>query len=292
MRTPGKCDESASSSPEPPVQEVAPAAGHDKTGVSFWLDNAGKAIGLIAGIVALGYAVGGLIVTLRMVYTGFSVDDAVGVVGQLPREFVVAAGFVPLGIATVLGGSIWVVVVRPLIGGPRLNNADSTLGKKTDSKARWVTAVDWSLSLGFAGAMAILVLVRYPSVSSAVFVASGVLVAGMALYGAGSLTNRSMVQGGRHPAANLVLTALATVALTIPGAILLVSHTGLRSARVCLTGPDVLNGRLLADTKDRVVLALSSGDEPDAIVAIPAPRVEKIYVGAFVRSACRDDDTT
>ena len=118
-----------------PFEKIAPAAGHDKTGVSFWIDNAGKAIGLIAGIVALGYAVGGLIVTLRMVYSGFSVDDAVGVVGQLPREFVVAAGFVPLGIATVLGGSLWVVVGCPLIAGPRLNNAYSTLGKKTDAKA-------------------------------------------------------------------------------------------------------------------------------------------------------------
>ena len=53
-----------------------------------------------------------------------------------------------------------------------------------------------------------------------------------------------------------------------------------------------MNGKLLADTKDRVVLALSSGDEPDAIVAIPAPRVEKVYVGALSDLACRGDDTT
>ena len=61
-------------------------------------------IGLIAGVVALVYLLGGVIYALRLVFDGFSLEAIVGLIGQLPRETVITAGFVEgLGPAVLVG---------------------------------------------------------------------------------------------------------------------------------------------------------------------------------------------
>jgi hypothetical protein len=286
-------------------------------GVSAWLDNAGKAISLIAGVVGAAYAVGGLVVTLRVVYHGFSLDDAVSVIGQLPREYVLTTGLVPLGIATVLGISLWLIAIYPVVeqlpggqhgtgtssvGKAPLGHGDAGQGSSAE-QSRWgrvraslpdehgswlVFGVDVGVSVLFAGATATLALAEYFALLPLVLVLPGVLVATMGLY-ASTLNNRPLLKGQRSTE-RMALSALVTVAMAIPGAILLVSLSGLNTARVCLVGTGEIDGRLLADTNDRVLLARSLPGHAKRIVAVPAAQVETVYVGQ--RSAddrCRAD---
>src|SRR3954469_20908952 len=149
-RNPDDPKEDSSQLQRPQGATVAQAA--DGAGVSEWLDNAGKAIGLIAGVVGGAYAVGGLVVTLRVVYHGFSLDDAVSVVGQLPREYVVTTGFVPLGIAPVLRVTLWLIAIRPA-GDQRPDARRRVPAALPSDRQDWlVFAVDASISLVFAGA--------------------------------------------------------------------------------------------------------------------------------------------
>ncbi len=262
---------------------------------SVWrlMDNAGKAIGLIAGLVGVGYAVGGLVVALRMMFNEFFPDDAVVLIGQLPREFVVTTGFVPLAIAVVLGGTVWIVVVRPAIGDSQRPAASSDPGKRTrwrdDPWSRRLLGVaDVGLSVVFAGAMAILVVSRYAFWPSAPLAAVGVLVAAMVLFGQNAaLSSRNLLVQSAGGELRLV-TALATIALATPGAILLVSQSGFKEARVCIAGSAEMRGMLLAHTNDRVLLAQrSAGGEAKAIVALPAARVERVEVGDMsLATAC------
>lgn len=263
---------------------------------AWWLvDNAGKAIGLIAGLVGVGYAVGGLVVALRMLFNEFTPDDAVVLIGQLPREFVITAGFVPLAIAVVLGGTLWIVLVRPAIGHTQPPDAGRAEGKRAwwpkDRWSRVLVVVDVGLSVAFAGAMAILVVARYAFWPAAPLAAVGVLVAAMVLFGQQAALSSRRLREVRAGGELRLVTALATVALATPGAILLVSQSGFKPARVCIAGSAEMRGRLLAHTNDRVVLARRNGDgDAEAIVALPAARVERVDVGdASVAGACPAD---
>jgi hypothetical protein len=76
----------------------------DASATGGWLRTAGEAIGLIAGAVAFVYVLGGLVIALRMIFDRFTLEETVGLIGQLPREFVVTAGFVEvIGISGLIG---------------------------------------------------------------------------------------------------------------------------------------------------------------------------------------------
>jgi hypothetical protein len=91
--------------------------------------------------------------------------------------------------------------------------------------------------------------------------APGLIVAIMAFVGERSATGSRGPIDARPLVERRVVTALATVVPAVPGAILLVSYSGLRRAQVCLRQPDQvgatehISGALLADTEDRIVLA-------------------------------------
>ena len=56
------------------------------------LQVAGEAVALLAGVVAAVYSLGGLVLAVRLLSDGFSVDAVVSLLGLAPRELLVGGG--------------------------------------------------------------------------------------------------------------------------------------------------------------------------------------------------------
>jgi len=81
------------------------------------LQVAGEAVALLAGVVAAVYSLGGLVLAVRLLSDGFSVDAVVSLLGLAPRELVVSAGLVQaLGPAAVM--AIGAALVYGVTDGP------------------------------------------------------------------------------------------------------------------------------------------------------------------------------
>jgi hypothetical protein len=101
------------------------------------LATATAVVGLLAGLVAVVYVVGGLVIALRMLFDHFSLGSTVTIVGQLPRELVVTTAMLDVLLpAFVLGllvalATVFVYLVRGLpsrtTGRPRLGRLEGVL---------------------------------------------------------------------------------------------------------------------------------------------------------------------
>jgi hypothetical protein len=68
-----------------------------ENGGSEPLKTATAIVGLLAGIVAVVYVLGGLVIALRLLLDGFEVGSVAAIVGQLPRELVVSTALLDVG---------------------------------------------------------------------------------------------------------------------------------------------------------------------------------------------------
>jgi hypothetical protein len=76
------------------AKDIAEEMTKRPAGVTGVLKNAGEAIGLIVGVVALAYVFGGVVIVLRLITDHSNAEQAVAVIGGLPRELVITLGFV------------------------------------------------------------------------------------------------------------------------------------------------------------------------------------------------------
>jgi hypothetical protein len=81
------------------------------------LETAGAIVGLLAGVVALVYVLGGLVLALRLMFDHFSFASVVTIIGQLPRELVVTTAMLDVllpaftfGLMVALGAALLGVV--------------------------------------------------------------------------------------------------------------------------------------------------------------------------------------
>jgi hypothetical protein len=82
------------------------------------LKTATAIVGLLAGVVAVVYVLGGLVIALRLVFDHFSIQGAVTAVGQLPRQAVVTMALLNVvGPAVAFG--ILAAILYGLLGRPR-----------------------------------------------------------------------------------------------------------------------------------------------------------------------------
>src|SRR5215207_3240028 len=70
------------------------AAQDEGGGAAGLIKTAGDALGLVAGLVALGYFVGAAVVAVRLFVEKFKPDEVAAVIGELPRETVITLGFI------------------------------------------------------------------------------------------------------------------------------------------------------------------------------------------------------
>src|SRR3954471_22616995 len=97
---------------------------------------AGETVALLGAAVTGVYLLGGLVLALRLLSDGFSVDAVVALLGQAPRELVVSAGLVlAIGPAVLVGvGAAMYFGVRnrpaprPPVGTPATQHATGDAG--------------------------------------------------------------------------------------------------------------------------------------------------------------------
>src|ERR1700741_2915935 len=69
-----------------------------------FLTTATKVAGLLAGLIAAVYLLGGVVIALRLLFDGFSAGSMVTLLGQLPRELVITTAMLEvIGLAAVVG---------------------------------------------------------------------------------------------------------------------------------------------------------------------------------------------
>jgi hypothetical protein len=278
------------------IAERVAARLPDGSGARAWLRTAGEAIGLIAGAVAFVYLLGGLVIALRMIFDRFTLEETVGLIGQLPREFVVTAGFVEVvGISALVGlvaGLVLAAFNRPR----RAQSDDERWPKLTDQRFRMPT---WFWLIGLAvvlvapsaawlalasdleplPSIVAIVAAALPSYGVVCLGWYGLRRVGMTAKADGETQTSGEVKGSRGQRA--LLGGAIWAGMTVPGVVVFLSLVGFEPARVCLRGSgQELTGRLVANTGEQVLL-LRREDNPErrSVVTVPGDRVERLDYG-------------
>jgi hypothetical protein len=112
--------------PSPPTPAGGKGENEQKPGA---LGVATTVVGLLAGIVAVIYVLGGLVIALRLLFDHFSPSSVVAIVGQLPRELVVTTAMLDVIAPAAAFGLLVLVIagvgrqVRDIVTEPRERSA-------------------------------------------------------------------------------------------------------------------------------------------------------------------------
>lgn len=241
-------------------------------------NTATKAVGLLAGVVAATYVLGGAVIALRMLFEGFTPATVITLLGQLPRQLVISTALLDviapaatLGLVAALfyGGFdrpqampagrearidhdphqpltfVWLAAVSILLAVPALWTAHHNEGWTP-----WLLTSLLGIAVTFALAIAGLYLIRCAGGASgwsrlAKAAAAGAVWAGVAL----------------------------TPAVMLAGAL------RFEEAQVCTSDSLVATeGALIGEGSDHVLLATDFGDE-ESVLSLPAERVTKSQYG-------------
>jgi hypothetical protein len=254
------------------VKRVREAEG----GTPGVLKNAGEAIGLIAGVVGLAYMLGGLVLALRMLLDGYRAEQAVSVIGLLPRESVITLGFVEVVASAALVGVV-VAVIAAAVNKP--------------SHLRDEEPLDGSLvvMLFLASAVAALICVlllaaqdgwRWQLLLEALF---GILAFAALCAGWRALR----LAGGdlHHRVSRVLLVAFVFTVAAIPLTAGAASLASFERVRLCVTGYDEPRvGHLIALTTDWAVVGRDDESRPlgtrRTVVVLPGESVTRADTGA------------
>jgi hypothetical protein len=255
---------------------------------SRWVADASEVLGLAAGAVAVVYMLGGLAFALRLLLDGSSVSETTALVGQLPRDFLITAGFVlvlgPPAVVAVTAGLV--LAAFDGVSEPPPKHARGPSGRKWPGLSwRWGFLPTW-IWLGAVAVISIvpaLVLLLQEEVRNAGEVSSLVfawLISWLAL-GVGWYSLRQVAERHRdHRRRRSLLGGLIWLAMAVPASLAAAAHIGLEPARVCLHESGEVRGRLVADTRDAVFLTRTSGtEEEEAVVRVPAGEVRRLTYG-------------
>ena len=204
-----------------------------------WLANAGQAVGLVAGVVALGYLLGAGVIAVRLFMDKFAPDEVAGVIGELPREFVITLGFIE-GLAIAASVGLLLALLAVLAEWP--------------SKTTKPAAAGWSAAL-FAVACFIFIIVFEGGWRRQMWILVPLLLMSLAAGAAGAAALARAGQAERSERSRGALCFLVVTAVGIPLCVMFGPIVGFPDARVCLRdSEEPLTGSLVADTPDSVVL--------------------------------------
>jgi hypothetical protein len=249
------------------------AAQDEGGGATGLIKTAGDALGLVAGIVALGYFVGAAVIAVRMFVEKFNPDEVAAVIGELPRETVITLGFIE-GVAVA-------AAVGLLLGS--LASANDWPHDNSSEKAIRRLGVTFAL-LCFVFIVGFLFVDdRDPNLWILILPVPVLMSWAAAHLGARRMVNAAKRGAGAHLKG--AITGAVVTAIGIPLCVMFGPIVGFPDARVCLREGDApLTGSLIADTGDRIILirqpdAQRRMDSDRTVDSIPADLVGRLDYG-------------
>jgi hypothetical protein len=264
------------------------------------LKTAGEAIGLLAGAVAAVYLLGGLIYALRLGFDGFDIEAIVSVLGQLPRETLITAGLVEgigpavlVGLLAALGSGLvrrpkprgaerpgrWPASLWPAVWNRQEAQSNEDLDRLTTGPKPFWFFVFWILLASALVTPAVVLAIETEELSVDFITAPigwsvtfSVVLAGW--YALRKIGRTDWARLWRALAAGGVWAGMALTPAVMFGAAVVLEPT-----RVCVRDADEhQTGDLIAETKERLLLATGIGDER-AVLSLPTARVRRVEYG-------------
>ncbi len=245
------------------------------------LKTATAIVGLLAGVVAAVYVLGGLVIALRMLFDAFSLNSAVTIVGQLPRELVISTAMlnVLLPAATVgLAFGLIAALVVGLWGSPLSTSSGTSISGRIGRKAIFLIVL---VTLALV-APAIVHAYQTDGWSPGLLTSLAGIVATFAAayagwYGLRYVATAGLPTGAKFGAAGLIA---ATVALT--PAVMFASSLSFENAQVCVAGDAApVKGKLIGEGGGQVLIEQHFGRE-SGVISLPSDKVTKTEYGDIV----------
>jgi len=240
-------------------------------------NTATKAVGLLAGVVAATYVLGGAVIALRMLFEGFTPATVITLLGQLPRQLVISTALLDaIAPAATLG------LIAALVYG-----AADRPQKLAENETR-IDAGPHPVRSFVLLAVLTLVLVA-PAIYTTVHNEGWTPLLLSSLLGIG-VTYALAVAGlylvrltGRRDDWPRLVKAVAAGAIwagvALTPAVMLAGALKFEEAQVCTDDSLVAaEGALIGESADHVLLATDFGDE-ESVLSLPADRVTRSQYG-------------
>lgn len=238
------------------------------------LETAGAVVGLFAGLVAIIYVLGGLVIALRMLFDHFSPGSAVTIVGQLPRELVVSTAMINVLLPAFVVGlvvGLLALFVHLTWGLPSPTGERPRLGRLEGVLLVVVAAVLVSPAIGNVIASEGMTTVLLTSLL-------GLVVTAVALLGAW-FGSRGVTRGSWSIVAKLLVIGAMGAGVALTPAVMLASSFDFENALVCTTASQVPEkGQLIGEGGGRVLLENEFGTEA-SVLSLSADAVTKTEFG-------------
>lgn len=247
--------------------------------MSSALKTATSVVGLLAGLVAGLYVVGGLVIALRLLFDSFSLNEIVIILGQLPRELVISTAMLDVLLLAATVGLVVGLVVAVL--------ADVKKGISLRDSAQ---AIRWWEGV-------VLVLVTAALVAPAALharqneapglawasIAIGAVATLLAAY-AGWYALRKVGHARWEPGLKLIAAGGLIAAVALIPALLSAGSLRFPHAQVCVSdSPVAVRGLLIGEGGGRVLLEQHQASEA-GIIALPSDHVTKTEYGDLTSS--------
>ncbi|MEX2105285.1 MAG: hypothetical protein WD810_00150 [Solirubrobacterales bacterium] len=238
------------------------------------LKTATAAVGLLAGIVASVYVLGGLVIALRMFFDSFTLNSVVTIVGQLPRELVISTAMLDVLLPAAALGLSFGLLAAFVTGVWRVPLRKPASGRVGLGTIVFLVGVTAAL---VAPAIVHALLTNGPTLSLLSSVI-GILTTFAAAY-AGWYELRSVAGGAWSPAAKLCAAGGIAAAVTLTPAVMFAASLSLEQAQACVSGSEApVKGKLIGEGGGQVLLEQHFGKEA-GVVSIPSSQVTKIEYG-------------
>jgi hypothetical protein len=238
------------------------------------LKAAGEVVALLAGVVALLYLLGGAVLALRLLFDNFGLDAVVNLIGQLPREFVITAGFVEAVAPSLLVGLVATILFAAW-GGPRRRRHSDRL----DRGPKWllILLALAGMSLLMVSPALALAIHRGETWETRAALAAIPITLLFVLPGWWTIRQVGKTRWLRFPKA--VAGGLLWSGMALVPAVVFAGGVQFESARICVIGKAApVRGFLIADTRDRVLVGHNVGDV-ETISSFPTRVVQQLQYG-------------
>ncbi|HEX3239879.1 MAG TPA: hypothetical protein VHR18_07070 [Solirubrobacterales bacterium] len=252
-------------------------SGNDGNGNSGGdpLKTATAIVGLLAGVVAVVYVLGGLVIALRLFFDSFSINTVVTVVGQLPRELVISTAMVDVLLPAATVGLAFGLLAAFVVGiwGNPIKQAPTS-----GQVSRWAILVLAVITLALVAPAILHALWTDGPTLSILTATIGVLVTFAVAY-AGWHELRVVATSGWSTIGSMCLVAAIAAAVALTPAVMFAASLSFEQAHVCTQSSQVPEGGSLIGEGGGLVLLGQEFGKETSVVTLPSEQVTKTEYG-------------